>query len=108
MGVLNVTPDSFSDGGQWLDRERAIAHGHALLEAGADIIDVGAESTRPYGSAVPVSLDDERQRLAARCPGTRRLPGPGRPGGRHLLVMLRGLLPPFLPGRLPLRCSRLP
>jgi dihydropteroate synthase len=47
MGVLNVTPDSFSDGGQWFDKERAVAHGRALLTAGADIIDVGGESTRP-------------------------------------------------------------
>jgi dihydropteroate synthase len=47
MGVLNVTPDSFSDGGQWFDAERAAAHGRALLTAGADIIDVGGESTRP-------------------------------------------------------------
>jgi dihydropteroate synthase len=47
MGVLNVTPDSFSDGGLWFDTERAIAHGRALLTAGADIIDVGGESTRP-------------------------------------------------------------
>jgi dihydropteroate synthase len=47
MGVLNVTPDSFSDGGHWFDTERAVAHGRALLRAGADIIDVGGESTRP-------------------------------------------------------------
>ncbi|MBV8507013.1 MAG: dihydropteroate synthase, partial [Alphaproteobacteria bacterium] len=47
MGVLNVTPDSFFDGGQWFDTERAVAHGRALLKAGADIIDVGGESTRP-------------------------------------------------------------
>ncbi len=47
MGVLNVTPDSFSDGGQWFDPGRAVAHGRALLTAGADIIDVGGESTRP-------------------------------------------------------------
>jgi dihydropteroate synthase len=47
MGVLNVTPDSFSDGGQWFDTERAVARGRALLTAGADIIDVGGESTRP-------------------------------------------------------------
>jgi dihydropteroate synthase len=47
MGVLNVTPDSFSDGGEWFDTERAVAHGRALLKAGADIIDVGGESTRP-------------------------------------------------------------
>jgi len=47
MGVLNVTPDSFSDGGQYLDREHAVAHGLQLLSDGADIIDVGGESTRP-------------------------------------------------------------
>src|SRR5438876_4063179 len=47
MGVLNVTPDSFSDGGKWFASDQAIAHGHRLLEAGADIIDVGGESTRP-------------------------------------------------------------
>jgi dihydropteroate synthase len=47
MGVLNVTPDSFSDGGRWFDAERAVAHGRTLLTAGADIIDVGGESTRP-------------------------------------------------------------
>jgi dihydropteroate synthase len=47
MGVLNVTPDSFSDGGQWFDTKHAVAHGRALLTAGADIIDVGGESTRP-------------------------------------------------------------
>lgn len=47
MGVVNVTPDSFSDGGQYFDRDRAVAHGLQLLENGADIIDVGGESTRP-------------------------------------------------------------
>jgi dihydropteroate synthase len=47
MGVLNVTPDSFSDGGQWFDPRRAVAHGQELLTAGTDIIDVGGESTRP-------------------------------------------------------------
>jgi dihydropteroate synthase len=52
MGVLNVTPDSFSDGGQWFDAASATAHGRALLEAGADIIDVGGESTRPGAEAL--------------------------------------------------------
>jgi dihydropteroate synthase len=52
MGVLNVTPDSFSDGGQWFDTESAIARGRALLDAGADIIDVGGESTRPGAEAL--------------------------------------------------------
>ena len=47
MGILNVTPDSFSDGGKWFDTDRAIAHGEALLAQGADIIDIGGESTRP-------------------------------------------------------------
>ena len=47
MGVLNVTPDSFSDGGEWLEPAAAIAHGLDMLEEGADIIDVGGESTRP-------------------------------------------------------------
>ena len=47
MGVLNVTPDSFSDGGLWSDRETAIAHGIAMAEQGADLVDVGGESTRP-------------------------------------------------------------
>ena len=47
MGVVNVTPDSFSDGGAWLDADKAIAHGLELASQGADIIDVGGESTRP-------------------------------------------------------------
>jgi dihydropteroate synthase len=47
MGVLNVTPDSFSDGGRWLDRDQAVAHGVAMRDAGADLVDVGGESTRP-------------------------------------------------------------
>jgi dihydropteroate synthase len=64
MGVLNVTPDSFSDGGRFLEPETAIAHARQLVIEGADIIDVGAESTRPYGGAAPVSLEDERNRLA--------------------------------------------
>jgi len=64
MGVLNVTPDSFSDGGRFLDPQAAIAHARQLAAEGADIIDVGAESTRPYGGAVSVPLDEERERLA--------------------------------------------
>ncbi len=61
MGVLNVTPDSFSDGGKNLDHEAAIAHGLAMLDAGADIIDVGGESTRP--GFTPVSEDEESRRV---------------------------------------------
>lgn len=61
MGVLNVTPDSFSDGGEHLDTDAAIAHGIAMLDAGADIIDVGGESTRP--GFTPVSPDEEARRV---------------------------------------------
>jgi dihydropteroate synthase len=63
MGVLNVTPDSFSDGGKFLQPSKAIEQARRLAGEGADIIDIGAESTRPYGSAQPVSLDEERNRL---------------------------------------------
>ena len=63
MGVLNVTPDSFSDGGRYLDAPVAIAHAKSLVAEGADILDIGAESTRPYGGAVRVAHDEERQRL---------------------------------------------
>ena len=63
MGVLNVTPDSFSDGGRFFDPERAIDHARALVAEGADILDIGAESTRPYGGAVAVSGDEELRRL---------------------------------------------
>ena len=64
MGILNVTPDSFSDGGRFADPQTALAHARQLIADGADIIDVGAESTRPYLGAQPVSLDDEIARLA--------------------------------------------
>jgi dihydropteroate synthase len=60
MGVVNVTPDSFSDGGRWLDRDLAIAHGVALFDEGADVVDVGGESTRP--GAAPVPVDEELRR----------------------------------------------
>lgn len=86
MGVVNVTSDSFSDGGRYLDPERAVAHGVALYEAGADIVDVGGESTRPgavridpeteaarvvpvirglVAAGVPVSVDTMRASVAA-------------------------------------------
>jgi dihydropteroate synthase len=64
MGVLNITPDSFSDGGRYLDPQAAIVHARRLAAEGADILDVGAESTRPYGGAVRISLEEERARLA--------------------------------------------
>lgn len=62
MGVLNITEDSFSDGGLWLDPANAKAHGEAMMKDGADIIDIGAESTRP-GGAKRVSEEDERTRV---------------------------------------------
>ena len=62
MGVLNVTPDSFSDGGQFASPEPALAQARRMVNEGADIIDIGAESTRPYGSE-PVSADEELKRL---------------------------------------------
>lgn len=61
MGVVNVTPDSFSDGGQWFDPDVAIRHGLDLVAEGADIVDVGGESTRP--GAARVSLDEELRRV---------------------------------------------
>ena len=68
MGVLNVTPDSFSDGGRFLDPTVAIAHAADMARQGADILDIGAESTRPYGDPVPVSAEDEKARLATVVP----------------------------------------
>jgi dihydropteroate synthase len=61
MGILNVTPDSFSDGGQFLDVDAALAHAATMISEGADIIDVGGESTRPGGE--PVSIDEEIERV---------------------------------------------
>lgn len=63
MGVLNITPDSFSDGGQFIAPDRALAQARRMVAEGADFIDIGAESTRPYGGAQPVSADEERERL---------------------------------------------
>lgn len=61
MGVLNVTPDSFSDGGLYASVDCAVARGHALIAEGADILDIGGESTRP--GSQPVALDEERRRV---------------------------------------------
>ena len=63
MGVLNITPDSFSDGGRFLAPEQAQAQAARMIADGADIIDIGAESTRPYGSPRPVSAEEELLRL---------------------------------------------
>src|ERR1700688_5316926 len=68
MGILNLTPDSFSDGGLWTDPGRAVEHALAMLASGADLVDLGAESTRPgggvYGAgARTLSVDEELERL---------------------------------------------
>jgi len=70
MGVLNVTPDSFSDGGKYIDAEAATAHGVELAREGADIIDIGGESTRP--GARPVSAQEEKERVLPVIRGLRR------------------------------------
>jgi dihydropteroate synthase len=77
MGVVNVTPDSFSDGGLFLEAERAIEHGRGLAAAGAAILDVGGESTRPGADAV--SAEEEIARVG---PVVAALAGPGGPGAR--------------------------
>src|SRR6185369_11551581 len=61
MGILNVTPDSFSDGGQFVTVDSALAHAKQMIAEGADMIDVGGESTRPGGE--PISVEDEIQRV---------------------------------------------
>lgn len=70
MGIVNVTPDSFSDGGLFFDPERAIAHGLELAAQGADILDVGGESTRPFSQ--PVDAAEELRRVAPVVAGLRR------------------------------------
>ncbi|MFM8559850.1 MAG: dihydropteroate synthase [bacterium] len=72
MGIVNVTPDSFSDGGRWLEPEAAVAHGHALLAEGADLLDLGAESTRPGSPAGPAEEQWRRlEPVIARLPAER-------------------------------------
>jgi len=73
MGILNVTPDSFSDGGRFIDPAKAVAHAAAMAAQGANILDIGAESTRPYGGATPVSVEDEMARLAPVLPAVLKL-----------------------------------
>jgi len=76
MGVLNVTPDSFSDGGRFLDPQAAVAHAREMIGEGADIIDIGAESSRPYGNPVAVTAEEERHRLEGVLPAVARLGPP--------------------------------
>jgi dihydropteroate synthase len=73
MGILNVTPDSFSDGGAFLAPDAAIAQAERMVADGADIIDIGAESTRPYGNASAVPAEEELRRLAPVLPAVVRL-----------------------------------
>src|SRR3989449_10234109 len=72
MGILNVTPDSFSDGGRYFDAETALRHGLDLVDMGADLVDIGGESTRPGSD--PVSAEEEGGRVG---PGIRGLAGKG-------------------------------
>jgi dihydropteroate synthase len=76
MGILNVTPDSFSDGGAFLSSDAAIAHAEQMIAEGADIIDIGAESTRPSPSRVAVSAEEELRRIELVLPAVVRM---GRP-----------------------------
>jgi dihydropteroate synthase len=76
MGILNCTPDSFYDGGRFVDPGNAIARAEEMVREGADIIDIGAESTRPYGGATPALAEEEMARLAAVLPMVIKL---GRP-----------------------------
>lgn len=73
MGILNVTPDSFSDGGRFDEPKRAVAHAQAMIEEGADLLDVGAESTRPGSQRVPAG--EQISRLAEVLPGVCDLAG---------------------------------
>ncbi len=73
MGIVNVTPDSFSDGGRFFDPEKAIGHAERLKDEGADILDIGAESTRPYGGMRPVDADEELARLSPVLPAVAKL-----------------------------------
>ena len=70
MGVVNVTPDSFSDGGQYASTSAAVEHALRLVDEGADILDIGGESTRPGATAVPV--DQEYERVVPVIEGIRR------------------------------------
>jgi dihydropteroate synthase len=81
MGILNVTPDSFSDAGRFLDASAAIARGRALVEEGAEIVDVGGESTRP--GAQPVSVDEELARVV---PVLEGLVAAGIPAGAQISI----------------------
>ena len=80
MGVINVTPDSFSDGGRFIDPQAAVSHGQALAAEGAAVLDIGGESTRP--GAEPVSAELELERVLPVIEGIRRA------GGRHTRISI--------------------
>jgi dihydropteroate synthase len=89
MGVVNVTPDSFSDGGQYLDPAAALAHARKLLAEGADLIDIGGESTRP--GAAPVSEDEELARILPLLEALHDAPVPVSVDTRRARVMREAL-----------------
>lgn len=110
MGILNVTPDSFSDGGKWNRVDRAVAHMKEMVRDGADIIDIGAESTRPGFCPMTAAEEQERLRpflsaILAECPvpvsvdtfkaGTAEM---AASMGAHILNDIRGLQSPEEPG----------
>jgi dihydropteroate synthase len=76
MGILNITPDSFSDGGAFLPPDAAVAHAGQMITEGADIIDIGGESSRPYGNRVAVSAEEELRRLEFVLPAAVRMARP--------------------------------
>ena len=89
MGVVNVTPDSFSDGGDFLDARVAIDHGKKLVDDGADILDIGGESTRP--GSKPISLDEECGRILPVIDGLADMGVPISVDTRHADVMRRAI-----------------
>jgi dihydropteroate synthase len=89
MGVVNVTPDSFSDGGQFFDPKAAIAHAFQLAQDGADIVDIGGESSRP--GALPVSEEDELKRILPVLEGLKGIEKPISVDTRRSVVMREAL-----------------
>jgi dihydropteroate synthase len=89
MGIINVTPDSFSDGGRYVQRDAALAHAQQLIAEGADILDIGGESTRP--GAQPVSIQEEIDRVIPVLEGLRGAPVPLSIDTRRTEVMCAAL-----------------
>ncbi|MFZ1928896.1 MAG: dihydropteroate synthase [Candidatus Sulfotelmatobacter sp.] len=93
MGIVNVTPDSFSDGGLYIDSEKAIAHALGLLDEGADIIDIGGESTRPGAatSDAPATTEVRTQESKAQAPRTPKIAVSAEEELRRVLPVIAGL-----------------